>query len=240
MSYVRAHRPTRAVCRIAALTLVGLASTTIGAAAAAAAVSAGWGEPPARRADNGFAFVRGTDTLFSERWSRSPSVVEGTLTLTGQARIQYTLDLAGDATVSRMRLRVFPAIGATQEPAQTADATFRGDTLVAIQRAGARADTVRRATPRGTIPYLPPSMALFEQIIRRAKTIGGVVASVPVHLLAQEGGAQTLLAQVRYPTADSAVVTFANVPTSFHVAADGTILGIPTPDATIRVVRLVR
>lgn len=215
---------------------IAIAAAALGVASASH-LQADIGAAPAL-VPNGFAFLQGTDTLFSDRWERSPTALTGTLTITGQARIQYTIDLTPQETVTRMRLKVFQPTGPMTQPDQEADAQFRGDSLVAIQRADGKADTVRRATPPGTIPYLPPSTALFEQIIRRAKTIGGATPTVSVHLLAQQGGAQTLAARVSYPAADSAVVTFGEVPTSFHIAPDGTILGIPAPDPRVRVVRL--
>ncbi len=215
---------------------IAMAAAALGVASASH-LQADIGASPAL-APNGFAFMQGNDTLFSDRWERSATTLTGMLTITGQARIQYTINLTPAETVTGMRLKVYQPTGSLARPEQEADAQFRGDSLIAIQRAGGRADTVRRATPRGTIPYLPPSMALFEQIIRRAKTIGGATPTVSVHLLAQQGGAQTISASVSYPAADSATVTFGDVPTSFHIARDGTILGIPAPDPRVRVVRL--
>jgi hypothetical protein len=182
----------------------------------------------------GYVVRRGADTVVVERTSRSRDLLSGDLAVRGQANVEYQVTLDPTATVSRLVIGIVPpAAGPTAAVGQRSTAEFRGDTVVIETVRGDSARSIRLATREGAIPYINPSMALAEQILRRARVIGGTQVELPVFLTT--GSIQTVTAAVTFVGNDSARVAFGG--TELRLATDeaGRVLGgtVPAQGLTI-------
>ena len=199
--------------------------------ALAAALLAGAARPGAAQ-PAAFVVLRGADTLAAERYTRAADRVRGERAL-GAAGIRQTYDLALGAaeTVASIAGAVYrTGAGAGAAPLQEYAATF--DSAGVVFRAGGREQ--RHAAPARSLPFVNLSAAILEQLVRRARAVGGDRAEVPVVVLA---GAQNATASVRWLGADSASVTL-GVEVRAHVARDGTLLGAAVPAQQVRFVRV--
>ena len=182
----------------------------------------------------GYVVRRGADTMLVERASRSRDLLSGDLAIRGQGSVEYQVTLDPTGTVSRLVVGVVPPnAGPASTARQRSTADFRGDTVVVETVSGDSTRTIRFATRAGAIPYITPSMALAEQILRRARTIGGSEVELPVFLTS--GSIQTITAAVTFIGADSARVALGG--TEFRLATDATgrVLGgaVPAQGLTI-------
>ncbi|HLV26923.1 MAG TPA: hypothetical protein VKZ41_11490 [Gemmatimonadales bacterium] len=189
---------------------------------------------PAIRAEGTYAILNGADTAVLERWVRSDDSLKVTMDVIGQVRLEFTASTNSDATFSNMSMQVFQP--GSNEAVEEAHAEFRDDSVIARQKVQAGMDTVRRATRAGAVPYLSPSVTLTEQIVRRARAIGGDSVAVPVFVVGS--GGQTLDATVLF-AGDSAVVKMGPSEMRLGLAADGSLTGGVVPQqATVRIVRV--
>lgn len=213
------------IARVTSLAALLLAPAVAGAVSAADAP---------RRVDGTYAIVANDDTAMIERWTRTDDSLRVQLDIVGQVRLEFDAGLTPEATITGMAMRVFPP-GATAA-AEEARAEFRGDSVIAVQRMAAGTDTVRRGTRRGAVPYLSPSVSLTEQIVRRARAIGGDSVAVPVFVVGS--GGQTVDAAVRFE-ADSVHVQLGTSELRLGLAADGSLTGGVFPQQPlVRVVRI--
>lgn len=201
------------------------------AAVAAMLASAPLGAQSARADTTGFVVVRGADTLAVERIVRTPDRVAGELAVRA-AGLRQTFDLAlrADGTVARLTSEVHRLGAPAGTPAAQALAADFGADGVTLRVGG---EERRHAAPAGTLPFINLSAASLDQILRRARALGGERAEVPVVALA---GLQNLVAAVRWVGADSAVVSL-GVELRARVAADGALLGAEVPAQGVRFVR---
>ena len=183
-----------------------------------------------------FVVLRGNDTLAVERVARTARRVESDLAVRAQGvRLQFGLALAPGALVSSMDIAVrMMASAPDAPPVQAATITFRGDSAIVDVTAPARA-TQRFATGRGTLPLVNLSMAVAEQLVRRARTVGGPRVELPAFAVA---GGQVLPAVVTWSGADTAVVTIAGVDLRLAVAPDGRVLGAAVPSQRVTFTRV--
>lgn len=181
-----------------------------------------------------FALRQGEALIATEQFTRTAANLEATLSSPQQGRISYSANLTPEATVSRIELRAFPA-GAPPgaAPAQSSVAVLRGDSVYVDNMVGDSVQSQQVATTAGAVPYLNPSPSLLEQIVRRARVIGGEQVAVPV-FIAGSGG-QTVPASVRFLPPDSAVVGLGGTELRLRVDAAGTVLGgsVPAQNLTI-------
>lgn len=204
---------------------LGLALYLVGAAAA-------------RAQENG-AFVlvlANGDTVSIERFSRTATRLETELVVKiGAARFTMGATLAPDATVTRFENAYRQAAAdPSSAPLQSAVITFPGDSAI-VEISGGGRDVVQRLGSRaGAVPFVNPSFALLEQLVRRARKIGGPSASVPVFIV--QGG-QTVDFTVTWMGADSAIVAMAGVPARVRVDASGAILGGTVPAQGLTILR---
>ena len=142
--------------------------------------------PAAERA--GFVLVRENDTVAVERFSYASDRMDGELRLRapqGEARMLYDVRLSPGVQATSMNLSVFPPGDTAATPAQRATVTFGADSArLAITRRGVDS-TQRMATTNaaGAVPYINPSPAFMELIVRRALAIGGANPTVTVYAL---------------------------------------------------------
>jgi uncharacterized protein len=182
----------------------------------AAAAAAG-----AQGTEEGAFVVRvGRDTVQVEHFSRSPEgLVVDLESRRPPLRQRYRLSLTPDARAPRLEMDVWaPGSPAGSAPAQSAVLRLEGASAFIEQNA----QEMELPTFEGALPFVNPSFSLVEQVLRRARALGGATVPVPVFLLS---GAQSLTAEVRWVGADSAVVTVAGNPVVMRVDAVGRILG---------------
>jgi len=209
--------------------LVVTSSLVLAAAAAAVRPSTSTGAEPAAQAVSGtFRLLRGADTIATERFTRSAGTLRAELSARGRG-LTYVVALNPDATVSRIDLTMNAAAGA---PPQRSSALFGGDSVVAqVTRGDSTQSEVLQTLP-GAIPFLNPSPSLMEQVVRRARVIGGDSASVPVLI---SGTGRTENVTVRFVGADSAAFALSGIEIRMRVDRAGGVLGgiIPAQNVTI-------
>ncbi len=176
------------------------------------------------------------DTVSTERFTRTGTRLDLELLfrLAG-ARFTMSSSLAPDATITRFENAYRQATASpSSAPLQTAVITFPGDSAIAEITTGERTVTQRLGSRAGAIPFVNPSFGLVEQLLRRARVVGGDSVKVPVFLV--QGG-QTVDFTVAWVGSDSAVIDMGGVPARLHVDAAGAILGGVIPSQRLRILR---
>ncbi|HEX8359635.1 MAG TPA: hypothetical protein VF613_06000 [Longimicrobium sp.] len=215
---------------VAALSLATLAACAGSAGTSAPATSAA---PTVHTGT--FIQLRGTDTIARETFTRTATRLQADMRMSGDRRMAYTSDLAADASVTRVELRAYSP-GADTTAAQRAVVTLRGDsaTLEVTPRGGA-ANTERFSTTAGAVGYVNPSPSSLEQIVRRARAIGG--DSVQVQIVGVPGR-QTRAVNVRFVGADSAIVSLGGVALHLRTDRAGSMLGGSVPSQGLVITRV--
>ncbi|MBA3889901.1 MAG: hypothetical protein H0X64_05170 [Gemmatimonadaceae bacterium] len=185
-----------------------------------------------------FITMIGADTVLVERFERTRDSVRGEIAVRapGQAaqesqHLIYAAALAPQGLVSGVDLSVRIA-GLV---AQTAEVRLGLDSAGAHALFIQGADTTRTATVQGAVPLINVSLALLEQVVRRARNIPGDSVTVP--LLSLEGG-ETTQSTVTFDTHDGAELVTASERMRLRVDAAGRILGGGDAARQIRVERV--
>ena len=179
----------------------------------------------------GFIVMRNADTLAAERFTRRQGRVEGELLIRG-ADIRQTYEMTVDptATVTRFQTAAYRATDAAgTPPAQSLVARF--DANGATIEMGGQTSQIPAAP--GTVPFINLSAAVIEQILLKAKAMGGPAAEVPVLVMA---GGQTTTASVRWIGADSAVIML-GPELRVEVSPSGRLLGGFVPSQGVSFIR---
>ncbi len=183
-----------------------------------------------------FLVRRGRDTVATERFIRTATKLEGTLSIrnTKGTSERYAAVLAPDASVPLIEVTVQEDTdsGSTRPRiVQRARVIFKEDSA-AVDEIG-RSGLVTRVmgTESGAIPYLNLSFALIEQAVRRAR-VANQGSSVPFFNL---GGGQTLVARLSPLSADSMRMDIGDTRYDLRVNADGRLIGarIPTQNVVV-------
>ena len=186
---------------------------------------------PSQAPRDGFTLLMGRDTIAVERFTRTSAKLEGELSLRAAGlRIGYVIEYAADGAPSHAVTWAFRG-NEGGDPMQKADLVFRGDSVIAEVRPGG---TQRFTSPRGSQPYANPSMAMIEQLVRRARSSGQDPATVNLLLLS---GGQTLPVTVTRLGADTVVVSLAGVEMRLAADASGRVSGGRIPSQGILVTR---
>ncbi len=216
---------------IAALSLAALAAC---AASAGAGTSAPAATVAAAPQTGTFYQMRGADTVSRERFTRTATRLEADMRMSGDRRVSYTSELAPDASVTRIELRAYSP-GADTAAAQRAVVTLRGDSATSqVTATGGTPTTERFATTRGAVAYVNPSPSSLEQIIRRARAMGGDSAQVQILGIP---GRQTRPMNVRFVGADSALISLGQVVIRVQVDRAGSFLGGSVPSQGLVITR---
>lgn len=188
-------------------------------------------------ADSGAFVVRhGRDTVATERFTRTPTRLEGTLALRNPKRTseRYSAVVAPDATLPLIEVTVREGLdsGRTRSRIlQRARVIFKEDSAAVDEVGDAGLVTRVFGTELGAIPYLNLSFALLEQAVRRARAAHGGT-QVPFFNL---GGGQTLVAKLSALGTDSMRLDIGD--TRIHLRFDpgGRLLGgrIPVQDVVV-------
>lgn len=180
----------------------------------------------AQTPDSGaFLITLGADTIIVERYTRTGDQLVDDMVLrdrTPTVLRHYVATLRPDGSIARLELDAKPAAGAAG-PALHGVATFTTEeTFFEITRDG----QTRRATvvtPAGALPFFNNSYTLYEQIGRRARTLGKGPVKISVIGF---GDSSPFDLTVAFPAADSLTVGFGvAAPTLMRVDATGRVLG---------------
>jgi hypothetical protein len=190
-------------------------------------------------ADSGTFVVRhGSDTVATERFSRTETSLAGTLFLKNSRNTfqRYTVVVAPDATVPMVEVTVREDADSGRAKArlvQRSRVIFREDSAAVDAVIGQRVETMVLGTKPGAVPYLNLSFAMLEQAVRRSR-VPGAPARVPFFNL---GGGQTVSGTLSPLGTDSLTLAIGDV--EFHLRVDpaGRVLGGRIPAQDVVVVR---
>lgn len=181
---------------------------------------AAFSTPAAAQSSGTFTLTQNGNQVATEEFTRTDDRLETQLEVTGQALITTTATLADDASIDRLELRILPPAAPDADPLQSIGAEFGSDSVHVEMPIG----TAAGAGPAtaGTVPYVDPSPSYLEQIIRRARAIGGSEATVQVWIPAQ-GAGQVVPAQVAFGEDSTATLSIGNVTFEFDLGDEGGI-----------------
>ena len=179
------------------------------AAAPGTASAAPAGDSAARAMPDGFVLLRGSDTLAVERYARDGDTLRGEIRdVANGNRMMYTAAVGSDARVTWIQFALHGP-GATSA-AGVGTVRLQGDSIIADQQEEGKSETQRIAAPQGTSLYLNPSMALMEQVLRRARTVGGQRPQFPVFTISTQADARVDRPTVTWIGSDSAEIARSN------------------------------
>ena len=170
----------------------------------------------------------GTDTVVSERSSRTAAELRGEFLAAG-TRIAYVATLTTGALITRLEVHTYRP--ATDTVGTTATFTVLGDSV--LTQVGT-APPVRRPGAAGGLLVINPSVAFFEQVLLRAAALGGDSAGFPVLVV---GAPAALPMVVTRAGKDSAVMRLAGVSIPVAVSPTGRLLGGAIPAQGISIIR---
>jgi hypothetical protein len=153
--------------------------------------------PP--QAESGrFTYVNAGQQIAIERFARTPDSIESDLRVVSGLRVTFSARLSG-GRVTTLTLRSFAPTDSVT-PAQTATVRMTADTMT-LETVREGAPVVEKLpVPAGVVPFLDPSAVCMEEIIRRAKTLGGESVRVPIALLSAPQQVTTALVTFSSPT----------------------------------------
>jgi len=152
-----------------------------------------------------------------ESFGRTDRAITGVLVERSSDSVRFRIHTTPDALVSMVDITLHPA-------------TERGE----------RPRTRRIGMPKGTLPIMGSSVAFLEQLVRRARVVGGDSVSIPVMLLGAQASLD-LLTVIRNGS-DSVVLVGpdGNLTNGLHLTVDeqGRILGGVIPLSGTRIARI--
>jgi dienelactone hydrolase len=177
-----------------------------------------------------FYLISGNDTILAERLTRTATSLDGEFADRARGgRLTYSATLLPNGLITRLATRFFTSSADTV--GQTASFVLDGDSIVVRMgnAAPARIPSITTA-----MPMVNPSVTFLEQLIVRARAMGGERAAIPIFII---GAPQPMSATVTWVGADSATAEYAGITLRFAVSRDGRILGGEMPAQRIRIVR---
>jgi hypothetical protein len=205
------------------------AQTPAAAAQPARAVAA-----PASPSEGRFLLVQGANPIATEEFRRTAGGFEADLQPSGgQPGLSYQARVSAQALIDSMTIEMGTPTGGTQRLVLTLEES--GDSALVHYTQWEGDSAVRRTvgTRAGAVFYLNPSPSIMEQIVRRARAVGGDSVAVPLFM--PVGAGSTAVATVTFPHADSAVTSVGGVAIRMRVDAEGQLLGgaVPVQGLTI-------
>lgn len=192
--------------------------------------------PPAP--DTGTYYLTRLDEVMArERFARSDSLLQAWLLFADQPPLELRASLRPDATIRRLELRVRSPEAGDTTLVQSSAAAFVDDAVYLEQPIGTpAADTV--PVPPGTLPFVNPSPSFIEQVVRRARAVGGDVATVSLWL-PDAGGGHVVAARVEFQAAGRVTLDLEGTVVEIALDSRGGILAgfIPSEGIGIQRVR---
>ncbi|MGH7469738.1 MAG: hypothetical protein ACRENP_17450 [Longimicrobiales bacterium] len=128
-----------------------------------------------------FTYVNAGQQVAVERFTRTAETIESDLRIVSGLRVTFSARVTG-GTVTQVLLRAFSPTDSVT-PAQTATVRIGTDTLT-LETVRSGAPIVDKLpVPAGVVPYLDPSAVWMEEIVKRAKVLGGTSVRVPIAIL---------------------------------------------------------
>ncbi len=177
-----------------------------------------------------FAVIFGKDTVTAERFTRTPTELSGELVdrMRG-GRIRYRAALGAQGLITRLETTTMRS--PTDTVGQRATFTFGGDSMIA---------QIGGAAP-ARIPLIPsalaivnPSVAFMEQMVIRARAVGGDTVVIPIFVL---GAPQAVPLTVTRLGGDSVRLDYAGISARLAASADGRVTGGSIPAQRIVLAR---
>lgn len=154
------------------------------------------------------------DTTF-ESFGRTDQAITGVVVGSTSDSVRFRIHTNPDALVSTVDITLHPASSRDERPR-----------------------TRRVGMPKGTLPVLATSVAFLEQIVRRARVVGGDSVTIPVMLLGSQASLE-VMTMIRNGS-DSVVFVGPDgqVAAGLHLAVDsvGHILGGAIPLSRTRII----
>ena len=182
-----------------------------------------------------FVVLVGQDTIAVERTVRTADSAEGDLrSKLPMLRITQRLALGAGGTVERVGFKVGRGIGG-DSAVQRSELILRGDSAVSHLEPTSSAPIAERrfAVPAGAIPFVNLSGLSLEQLLRRARAIGGDSVRIPALFTGGQAVDVTLVRR----GADSVALTFGAVELRLRTDSVGRLLGAAVPSQSVRFVR---
>lgn len=177
--------------------------------------------------DSGTFVVRhAQDTVATERFTRTDTKLDGTLTIRNAKRTsqRWSAFLAPDATLPLIEMTVregSDSAGGAGRVVQRARVIFKDDSAAVDALGGEGLQTRLFATQRGAVPYLNLSFALLEQAVRQTRASADTSKVAFFNL----GGGQTLTARLSPAGSDSVTLDIGNVQYRLRIDPAGRVLG---------------
>lgn len=181
-----------------------------------------------------FTLTQNGTVIATETFTRSATLLETELTVVNQATLQTRGTLRPDGTISRLAVRVFGPGGVTGEPVQTSAVSFTDGLATFEQPIGEPAGEPKEVGA-GVVPYVNPSPAFMEQILRRARVLGGDTVGLSVWTPAP-GGGQVIGAVVAF-AGDAGTLSMGGVAVEITTDAAGRLLSARVPAQSLVVER---
>jgi hypothetical protein len=200
------------------------------------------GEPPEaaleRPVEREVALTRDADTLAVERYVNLDGNIHGEL-IDGESgdRVRYSATTGPDALIIRLEVEAYRPEDVS--PRERIILTVEGDTLRVEAHENGAVDKRATRLPQGTLLYLNPSVALLEQMLRRARVVGEDEVNMAVLTVAAGEAPQLEWPVITWMGGDS-VRIFVAEDSQIHaeVGADGLIRGGVNPPQNIRLERI--
>lgn len=180
-----------------------------------------------------FVVTHGADTLVVEHVTRSADRVDSDfLDKTQGLRIALTMIVAAHSIVTRAEITVRLATAAADaQPLQHVVIDFApGAVRVSMGAASVQSVPV----PPGALPFLNLSVATAEQILIRARSLGGASVEVPIFSII---GGKVATATVRWSDPDNAMLSLGSVDLHARVRPSGEIIDAVVPAQNVRFVQ---
>lgn len=206
------------------------------APAAGAAGPAAGAAAPASPAEGRFLLVQGVNPIATEEFRRTAGGFEASLQpSTGQQSVTFQARVTGQALIDSMTVELDTPGGEPQRLVLMLEES--GDSALVHYTTWEADSAARRTvgTRAGAVFYLNPSPSIMEQIVRRARAVGGDSVAVPLFM--PIGSGTTALATVTFPHADSAVVSVGGVGIRMRVGPEGQLLGATVPQQGLSIER---
>jgi alpha-beta hydrolase superfamily lysophospholipase len=180
-----------------------------------------------------FVVTHDANTLVVERITRANDRVHSDfLDEAHGLRIALTMILAPDALVARAEITVRMAASPPDgPPVQQLTLAFEPEVVLISVGADDPASAQRIPLPPGALPFLNLSVATAEQILLRARSLGGAVAEVPVFAVM---GGQITSATVKWSGSDTVELSLGGVDLHARVSAAGEIIDAVVPAQNVR------
>jgi hypothetical protein len=189
---------------------------------------------PASPAEGRFLLVQGVNPIATEDFRRTAGGFEADLQPSGeQPGLSYQARVTSQALIDSLTVEMEAPGGEPQRLVLMLEPS--GDSAVVryTQWRGDSAIERTVGTQAGAVFYLNPSPSMMEQIVRRARVVGGDSVNVPIFM--PIGAGRTALVAVTFPHADSAVTNVGGVAVRMRIDEEGRLLGaaVPTQGLTI-------